>query len=846
MTEEYLVSDFIVVNLVIKAPALQTTDPAAEIWFRRLARLLRGVCLPKEGYVKLFEGRAYLPVYANNLDPKYSCSWVDEGDGGRGHVILAWVDQPKMRVRVKVQFRVAPDESRAWLGLEYNPTSLTVGHNVHPTAYVDPQTGEFVIWPSSSWPAMTRTFGLGFDFLEAMSEPEPLFDDAARLAIERGDVPLASEQWAATKTVPSIIDFLQVGTVTYAQTKARGETSVDNAKDLGLDFKPYQHEDPNEESLSGITLTKKHGKKVHVLVSYYDKLVRVREMHQESTLSLAEAVTVDQSVRMDITAHPSFNLTMVNAAREKVANMDEADRKFFDFLSPDEFLAGTPKSTVWWVQRAMFLLSHRRQQGRWVRYSFATWLVPFVEKHVLHNDVIAGITTRGYHALLALNDPVAAAWRSDPTPGAGNWAGRLARIAGCARATVFNRRNEWRHTYGIDIAYPLQMFSDILYFGSNSVAKPESITAMMVAVKQKRGGKVVRLHAEAIADFERKRVRILNPVLMRRPRAMELTLPPIALPPLASPALPELVDFVDLDDDDLNQAFPSKPVPTQPTIVSSVLKAPRAEPGSATTLGMALVLRDGRPPAMELKPPLIALPELGNLEDSPDLIDDDPVEAYSKRTVAAKQPIAVGRGLATKPRTKVLVMQGRPSPPPPERKVLLIRVRSDPAPKTRTKVIMMRDGPSAPRRPTGPHAMEPKRPPIAPPDPHGLEDLIHIDDVDLHEAAPAKPLSAKSNIASSSARPAAPQVKGMAQKKVVLLAKPGRPHAIEPKQPPISLPVSEAEDFLDVDDVTFVVGERPPTKPARRVVSRIRRSPTPPKTRSGPSRIRRRKTGHPR
>jgi hypothetical protein len=156
----------------------------------------------------------------------------------------------------------------------------------------------------------------------------------------------------------------------------------------------------------------------------------------------------------------------------------------------------------------------------------------------------------------------------------------------------------------------------------------------------------------------------------------------------------------------------------------------------------------------------------------------------------------------------------------------------------------MRD--SAPRRPTGrPHAIEPKRPPIAPPDPYGLEDLIHIDDVDPHETAPAKPLSAKSNIASSSAKSSAPQVKGMAKKKVILPAKPGLPHAIKPKQPPISLPVNELEDFLDVDDVTFVFGERLPTKPARRVVARFRRSPTPPKTRSGPSRIRRRrKTGH--
>ena len=160
--------------------------------------------------MKLFEGRAYLPVYANNRDPKYSCSWAEEGDGGSGHVFLAWVDQPKMRVRVKVQFRVVPDGSAAWLAVEYNPTSLTVGHNVHPAAFVDPQTGELDPWPSSSWAAMTRAFRLGFDFLEAMSEPEPLFDDAAKLAIERGDVPLASEQWAATKTVPSITDFLQV------------------------------------------------------------------------------------------------------------------------------------------------------------------------------------------------------------------------------------------------------------------------------------------------------------------------------------------------------------------------------------------------------------------------------------------------------------------------------------------------------------------------------------------------------------------------------------------------------------------------------------------------------------
>ena len=358
-------------------------------------------------------------------------------------------------------------------------------------------------------------------------------------------------------------------------------------------------------------------------------------------MSLAEAVTVDQSVREDITAHPSFNLTIVNAARDKLANMDEADRKFFDFLSPDEFLRGTPKSTVWWVQRAMFLLSHRRQQGRWVRYSFATWLVPFVEKHVLHNDVIASITMRGYHALLALNDPVAAAWRSDPQPGARNWAGRLAQIAGCKRSTVYNRRDELWRTYRVDIAYPLQMYSDILYYGSNSIAKPESITALMVAVKQRRGGKVVRLHADAIADFERKRVKILNPALVSRPRAMELNLPPIALP--ARDDLkndPAFVDFADLD---LDEAVSTTPVSARPPVAVGH--------GLATKVGRKTIFMARRSPP----PPT---------------------------------------------RTKTILMRTRTSPPPPiEKKVIVMRARTSPPPAPTMKRLRLHVPPSPPPAP---------------------------------------------------------------------------------------------------------------------------------------------------
>ena len=320
--------------------------------------------------------------------------------------------------------------------------------------------------------------------------------------------------------------------------------------------------------------------------------------------------------------------------------MSEADRKFFDFISPEEFLQGTPKPTVWWLQRAIYVLSHRRVKGRWVRYSFATWLVPFVETELLHFDVVASITTQGYHALLALNDKVAVAWRSDKTPGAGDWANRLAKVAGCTRATVYNRRDQWRKKYGIDIAYPLQMYSDILYYGHNSIAKPENITALMVAVDQEDGDEAVRLHADAIADFERKRIKNVNPALVNPPRAMELKLPPIPSPaPDAFDDLPP-----DFDVSDLDEVAPTRPVPARPTAkkpgpkvtlrgMYSPPRAPRSPPPPPTG---RIILRARRTPP---PPP----PPTGR------------IILRARRTPPPPPPPPTGR----------IILRGRRTPPPP-------------------------------------------------------------------------------------------------------------------------------------------------------------------------------------
>jgi hypothetical protein len=65
-----------------------------------------------------------------------------------------------------------------------------------------------------------------------------------------------------------------------------------------------------------------------------------------------------------------------------------------------------------------------------------------------------------------------------------------------------------------------------------STARPENVAKMLASVKAKDGEALLKLYTEALADFEHKRVTILNPALLARPRAMPLEAPPSGPPEL--------------------------------------------------------------------------------------------------------------------------------------------------------------------------------------------------------------------------------------------------------------------------------------------------------------------------
>ena len=566
MSKEYAILDQIVSSVTIGNASSQDDSTSDLPRHARYLQRFAAICQPPREVPIFFRGGAFNPVYANSDGLATGCFWTDLGDnGGKGEVVIAPAHQPDAYICVGLQYAVAKDCQTAWLEVTCNPTGMRLGHNIHPAAWTNRATGVEVLYPSSDWEAMSEDFRLGFAFLEEVAGGK-LFDEDTKLAIERGDIKQVRVQWAATKALkavtpePPVPQFLQLLTVVYGPTIARGSGIISNATHLGLDFKP--HIDPETHQVTGVLFRKLHGRKPVISVSLYDKLVELKENHRDiSLLTAAQEKTVKESVREDVTLHSEGIILLAKKAQKQLESWGKEGLKFFDFLAPEEFLSQEPKATLWWLQRSVYILSHYRQGGKLERFSFGVWLVPYVEKDVLHFDVIAGISANGLHRMRGLRDPVAEAWRKIQVDPGENWAERLAQLAKCSVQTVYSRRDLWWNEIGINIAFPPQLVVDVLHFGQASTARPENLAKMLAAVKAEDGEALLTLYAEALADFEHKRLTILNPALQALPRFMPLEAPPSGPPRPAlegpSSTLPDLDESGDaLPDLDLSTIDP--------------------------------------------------------------------------------------------------------------------------------------------------------------------------------------------------------------------------------------------------------------------------------------------------
>jgi hypothetical protein len=130
--------------------------------------------------------------------------------------------------------------------------------------------------------------------------------------------------------------------------------------------------------------------------------------------------------------------------------------------------------------------------------------------------------------MLRQDDEVVAAWCTTARV-EDDWAGALAQAAGCSKGWVYERRKHLLAKYKIDIAIPFAFYRDLVFFGPNSLTKPQDRAALNAALARGDAATNLRLRQQAVKDFDRRRLGVVGatvrspPLLMSPKVAIEST-----------------------------------------------------------------------------------------------------------------------------------------------------------------------------------------------------------------------------------------------------------------------------------------------------------------------------------
>ena len=405
MAQEFVVSDSIVLRV-----ALDWRDPDPSVprltSLQQVTTILSAFPRLGTGSVFVIYGRAHRLILPHPANPDQGTQWIPRlSDGGTLQLVLSRMDQPAQRVYLRYdvhrdQGHVNPKQPESWLVADYNPTTILAGNNVLPVTLADPDTGEIDDIPSSQPRFLIAAYRMGFDLLRQLAQQAGLtsgevFSPRTLRAIKRGDVHVARSQWAGylPAAVPA---FLQTLVVLYEQTIAHGQEIIQLATHLGLRFKKYSRK--ATRALTGVILQKRQGNKLQYSLEFYDKAARVAQMRQGRSLTKTEHAIVRRHVRFDVTVHSAGVLTLVGGAIRRLRQMlPEKPRYFRKFAR--RFLNEEPQPTVWWLERAVWILSHTTTPDH-ARQSFGCWLIPQMLRDVLRLDSIARFKAADLHALL--------------------------------------------------------------------------------------------------------------------------------------------------------------------------------------------------------------------------------------------------------------------------------------------------------------------------------------------------------------------------------------------------------------------------------------------------------------
>ena len=599
---------------------------------------------PPADSVFVIYGRAHRLILPHPANPDTGTRWTPKpSGGGKLDLVLARDDQPSHWVcpRFEVypeQGKIGPDEPTSWLVANFNPTTILTGNNVLPATIADPETGEFNEVPSSDPPFLMTAYRIGFDLLTELAQQAglitgELFSRRTLLSIENGDVHVVRSQWAGylAADVPA---FLQLLAVLYDQTIAHKKEIIQLATHLGLEFTRY----PPTGRLTGVNLVKRQGNKRQYSVSFYDKAVHVAQMRQGRSLTKIETETVRRHVRVDVTVHSAGILTLIGEARRRLPQLLAARPKYLAASSAQRFMTEPPRPTVWWLERAIWILS-RTTPNNHSRRSFGSWLIPEMLREVLRLHCIAGFTAADLHALLRQRDEVVAAWRRAERA-EDDWAGALAQAAQCSKGWVYERRKQLLAKHKIYIALPFAFYRDLIFYGPNSVTKPQDRAALNAALARGDAATNLRLRQQAAKDFDRQCIGVAG-ASVRAPAL--LMSPKVAIEPKAQPGAEPAIQSV---------------APREPNVGAVNIRGSAGAKGNPPG---ALNLRGGTHAGTRVQGadvgPITRRPELDQLPldfDDVDLgfQDVDLVEAVPRRPVSARPVTAPSSARSNPPQIR--------------------------------------------------------------------------------------------------------------------------------------------------------------------------------------------------
>jgi hypothetical protein len=547
---------------------------------RAIEDALRAICAAPEGTTIIYRGRAHRIVLPHHANPTKGTHLLSHpGSIIAAQIVFAPMDEEAQHICV--EYRLIKNMMHSdggplhFLECEGNPTTVLTGNNVLPVAIAHPETGVIQGYPSSA-PLVMRTVNrILFEFLEQVSEQVTgaaygLFTPETSKAIAHGDFRIVWTQSCCYFPVENVPKFLQLVTVLFGQTIATSTGIIDLATHLGLNF--FLYTDKRTHRVTGVMFHKRHGKKMFASLVLYDKEKRVAQMRQGKTLTTFEAGLIQKNVRFDITLHGPGIMAVIGEARRTLKSRRKQAPNFLESISAKAFLEGTPEQTAWWYERAVYVLSHQLDKGVMRRGSFAKWLVPMMIDGTLRLSSITKCTPEGLRELAQLVDRVVTAWHSvanfDPT----GWAGQIAKMAGCNKSTVYERRKTLMAEFNIDIAIPYAFYRDLRYFGPASLTQPENRAALVAALDTGDGAETLRLLEEAASHFFDELPTVVGAAITSPPKLL-----PTKVAGLESPASGEASGVISSGNSTSRRLGLSRKSPVKPT------KAPWSNSGPSDT-----------------------------------------------------------------------------------------------------------------------------------------------------------------------------------------------------------------------------------------------------------------------